>query len=449
MPRFVTLRFALLCWLQLSAVPLARNAYGDPGAHWPAFRGHGNSISSAQNLPLSWDEKQNIAWAIDLPGYGQSSPVIWGSRVFVTSRLGADQQTCIAQCYDLKTGALQWEDRFDSNQRAPVSDYVSRSAPTPAADGQHFFAFFESGDLRVYQHDGTLLWKRALMQEYGSYQGNHGLGSSLAQTEEALYILVAHDGPSYLLSIDKRTGRNLWKVDRMAKVSWSSPLIVGDKGQAQILVSSNGTVEAFQADSGKALWQVNGLEGNNVPSPTASSGLVVIGANKPGHNLALRQEGLAEPAEKRIQWRSSQVTSSFGSPLIYRDMVYFVNRAGVAFCLALKTGETRWKHRLPGSCWCSPIAAGDRLYFFSKSGETTVLSADHTSQANILATNTYPCADRVFGVAAVHQSLVVRHATQLIHISSQTAGESALPAEKPGDECRPDHGATAVICQTQ
>ncbi|HAA71431.1 MAG TPA: hypothetical protein DCE55_20000 [Planctomycetaceae bacterium] len=431
MPRSATLRFALLCWLQLIAVPLAQNACGDPGAHWPAFRGNGNSISSAQDLPLSWDKKQNIAWAIDLPGYGQSSPVIWGTRVFVTSRLGPNQETCIAQCYDLKTGALQWSDRFDSKQTVAVSDYVSRSAPTPAADGQHFFAFFESGDLRAYQHDGTLVWQRALMEEYGSYEGNHGLGSSVAQTDEALYVLVDHSGPSYLLSIDKQTGRNRWKLDRQAKVSWSSPLIVGDKTQAQILVSSNGTVEAFQADNGEALWQVDGLEGNNVPSPTASSGIVVIGANKPGHNLALRQGSLEEPAEKRIQWRSSQVTSSFGSPLIYRDMVYFVNRAGVAFCVALKTGETRWKHRLPGSCWCSPIAAGDRLYFFSKSGETTILSADHTSQPKVLATNTYPCADRVYGVAAVHRSLVVRQATRLIHISSQTSEERTAPPEKP------------------
>ena len=244
-------------------------------------------------------------------------------------------------------------------------------------------------------------------------------------------MLVDHSGPSYLLSIDKQTGRNRWKLDRQAKVSWSSPLIVGDKTQAQILVSSNGTVEAFQADSGEALWQVDGLEGNNVPSPTASSGIVVIGANKPGHNLALRQGSLEEPAEKRIQWRSSQVTSSFGSPLIYRDMVYFVNRAGVAFCVALKTGETRWKHRLPGSCWCSPIAAGDRLYFFSKSGETTVLSADHTSQPKVLATNTYPCADRVYGVAAVHRSLVVRQATRLIHISSHASGERTAPSGTP------------------
>jgi len=429
MPRCITLWFAILYSL-LCTAPISRHSCADPGANWPSFRGHGNSITAAQNLPLSWDANQHVAWAIDLPGYGQSSPVIWGSRVFVTSRLGPNQQTCIAQCYDLKTGALQWEERFDSNQPIPVSDYVSRSAPTPAADGQHFFAFFESGDLRAYRHDGKPVWQRTLMEEYGSYQGNHGLGSSLAQTDKALYVLVDHSGPSYLLNIDKQTGRNRWKLDRQAKVSWSSPLIVGDKAETRILISSNGTVEALLADSGQTLWQVDGLEGNNVPSPTASSGLVVIGANKPGHNLALRQGDLDAAAENRIQWRSSQVTSSFGSPLIYRDLVYFVNRAGVAFCVTLKTGETRWKHRLAGSCWCSPIAAGDRIYFFSKSGETTVLSAANAAEPQVLATNTYPCADRVYGVAAVHHSFVIRQGARLIHISSRNTGKGDVPAKR-------------------
>ena len=412
-------RFTTLCSFYLCFFSFSCNIIADPGMHWPSFRGRGDSISSARNLPLSWDAEQNIAWEVDLPGYGQSSPVIWGSRVFVTSRLGTNQETCIAQCYDLDTGALAWEDRFDSSQPVAASNYVSRSAPTPAVDEQHFFAFFESGDLRAYRHDGKPLWQRTLMNDYGSYQGNHGLGSSLAQAGEALYVLVAHDGPSYLLSIDKRTGRNLWKTERASKVSWTSPLVLGAGEQARILVSSSGSVEAFEAQNGKTLWKFAGLEGNTVPSPTASPGLIVIGANKPGHNLALRQGDLEPSGEERIRWRSSQVTSSFGSPLIYRDRVYFVNRSGVAFCVTLETGETRWKHRLPGACWCSPIAAGERLYFFSKSGETTVVSATQDSQPEVLATNLYPCADQVYGVAAVHGRLVMRHAQRLICVSSQ------------------------------
>src|SRR5690349_20795303 len=242
-----------------------------PADAWPAFRGSGDSISLARHVPLAWSEKSGVAWTAKLSGYGQSSPVIWHDRLFVTSAEGANKETALVACYDLKTGQRVWQKDFKSSEPAGVSDYISQAAPTPAVDGVRVYAFFEMGNLVALTHAGEIAWQRSLTDEYGKFLGNHGLGSSIALTDDAVIVLIDHDGPSYLLAVDKATGKNLWKVDRPQKVSWSSPIVSGE----EVIISSNGRCEAIDAKSGKQLWSVAGLDGNTVPSATVSEKLVV------------------------------------------------------------------------------------------------------------------------------------------------------------------------------
>ncbi|MCA9042351.1 MAG: PQQ-binding-like beta-propeller repeat protein, partial [Planctomycetaceae bacterium] len=260
------------------------------GENWPLFRGAGNSLTSAENLPLTWSTEENVRWEKELNGYGQSSPVVWGNLVVVTYTEGEEKETLVVEGFDLKTGGSQWVYKQPSSAPAPVSNYISRSAPTPAIDANLVYAFFESGDAICLNHQGEFAWKRSLQEEYGEFQGNHGLGSSPTLTQDALVILIDHSGPSYLIAMNKTDGENRWKIDRPERVSWSSPVVTGEPGEQQIFLSSNGVLQRYAADSGNLLWEQEGLDGNTVPSVTVAKNYVAIGSNKRGQNQLFKMK---------------------------------------------------------------------------------------------------------------------------------------------------------------
>ena len=159
---------------------------------WPAFRGAGSSTSLAENLPLKWSERDGVAWTTKLPGAGQSSPVIWRDRVFVTTAVGGNKETSSVVCVVLSSGRVLWRKDFESSQPAKVNGYISQAAPTPAVDAQRIYAFFETGNLVALDHDGRVTWQRSLTDDYGKFLGNHGLGSSIVLTDDAVIVLVDH-----------------------------------------------------------------------------------------------------------------------------------------------------------------------------------------------------------------------------------------------------------------
>lgn len=391
----------------------------DSSSHrWPGFRGTGDSQTQARQLPLHWSTQENLAWQINLPGYGQSSPVVWRDRIFLTAVQGAHKERLLLFCHDFKTGRQRWQREAPATFTQKDADIVSKAAPTPVVDAQGLYVFYESGDLFAFQHDGKLQWQRKLAAEYGSDKTNHGLGSSLAQTSQAIFVLVAHSGPSYLLAVDKQTGKNLWKTELQSGGGWSTPLVAEVNGQSQLIVSISSTITSYDALSGRVIWTAGGFKGNNIPSPTVAYNekLVIAGSTDKGMNVALKLGGTGEVTQSHLAWRAEEATANFASPLIHQGHVYFVNKVGVVFCLDLQTGAERWRTRLGGECWASPLAAGERLYFFTNSGVTVVLKAG--PQLAELARNTLP-TERIYGVAAVEGALLLRTGRQLLRLSTQ------------------------------
>ncbi len=390
------------------AAALVCGADANENSSWPAFRGAGQSQTAAGELPLVWDEKKNVAWAVDLKGYGQSSPVIWAEQIFVTSTKGKEKETLLITAVNLSDGKTTWSQTFPSSTKTPVTDYISQSAPTPAVDANRVYAFFESGDVIALDHAGKELWKRSLTKEFGVFQGNHGLGSSPALTEDAVVLLIDHSGPSYLIALDKKTGKTLWKTDREPRVSWSSPVVVEDR----VFLSSNGVVECYHAKTGEQIWKVTGLERNTINSPTVTKDFVIVGSSQVGNNLAIKRGGKGDVTNTHLAWKSKEAVSSFGSPLVHQNRAYFVNRSGGVVCVDAKTGETLFKGRLPGACWASPVGAGARVYFFTKDGTTLVLQASEKMET--LAENPLPTTDRIYGVAIVEGNIVIRTGSKLV-----------------------------------
>lgn len=399
----------------LSLAVLMSLAVADPGVSWTGFRGAGDSVVAGESLPLTWNEKEHVLWSVELAGYGQSSPVVWGDAIYVTSVEGENKESLLIACYDLATGKRRWQHSAEAFLKTKSTEYVSKAAPTPVVDAAGVVAFFESGDLIALDHAGKVRWTRSLLKDYGAYEGNHGLGTSPAQTAEHVILLVDHGGPSYLAAFQKSDGKTAWKTDRESKTSWSSPVVVGGEKGPEILISSNGAVESYNATDGKQRWRMTGLKGNTVASPSAVDDVVVIGAGDKGMSLALKRNGSGELDETAVAWRAEAATSSFGSPLVYRGKVYFVSKAGVGFCLDLATGKELWNLRLGDTCWASPIGAGDRVYFFMKKGETIVYRADGDRPEEI-ARNPLPELKLLYGVAATESSLILRGGNRLVRL---------------------------------
>ncbi|MBI2807722.1 MAG: PQQ-binding-like beta-propeller repeat protein [Planctomycetes bacterium] len=415
---------------------------------WPGFRGRGDSVANAIKVPIKWSAKENIAWRIDLPGHGQSSPVVWKDRVFVTAVSGANREKGHVLGIDASTGKKAWSHTFEPTQKAKWTFSVSKAAPTPIVDSDAVYAFFEGGDLLAFSHSGKLLWSRSLVKDYGEFKGNHGLGSSPAQTKDAVVILVDHSGPSYLVAIDKKNGKNRWKTGRKSRGSWASPVIAQRDGKAEIVVSSNGTVAGYDADKGTLLWEMDGILGNTIPSASASGDVIVVGAgiSRKGTDSAKAAKSncclkLVAKGGKRsfaLAWSADRAISSYATPLAYQGHAYFVNQAGVVVCVDLATGKQQYAERIDGPCWASPVGAGGRVYFFGKDGTTTVIKSGPSfvkvasnvlfetdgpgrpgNSASVSGQGDYNLASVLYGVAVVDGAIYVRSGTALYRIGSK------------------------------
>jgi outer membrane protein assembly factor BamB len=371
--------------MNLLILSLFLGADATPSQAWPGFRGDGSSTSTAKNLPLTWSPTENLAWRTPLPGYGQSSPVVWGDRAFVTAVDGDQKEKLFVVAVDVKTGKVAWKKEFAAGQTGKNNPMMSRAAPTPVVDKDAVYAFFESGDVVALSHAGELKWERSLAKDYGAFKNNHGVGGSPAQTDKAVVILIDDLGPSYLVALDKASGKNLWKADRKSRSSWTSPVVAKIGGKPAVLVSSSGSLTAYDAATGKELATLDGLVGNNIPSPAVAGDLIVLGAGenrmKPDlaasakSNCCVRLTVKGDKISFEPVWDGKKAICQHASPLVHKGHAYFVTKSGLVHCVDLKTGEEKYAERLDNQCWATPVGAGDHVFFFGKDGVTTVIKA--------------------------------------------------------------------------
>ena len=349
---------------------------------WTSFRNGGSSsVPDAAKLPVRWSAKEGIAWQAELPGYGQSSPVLLGERVFITAVKGDQKEKNLIVCLNRKSGQAQWVTETESSLKGASNYMYSRAAPTPVVDHSMAYGFFESGDLIAVDFEtGQIRWKRDIKEMTNGFKSRHGLGSSLAANNTHLFLNLEHDGPSFLIAIDKTNGKTAWKVSRPSGSSWSSPAIMRWGKQEYVVVSSAGQAIAVDAKTGDEVWRVDGLAGNSVASPLVSKNKVYLGARKP-------EFGNAETAAKsnlcleikpnsntpKVKWRSQRCMADYASPVIIDRYLFLIDGNGILGCLDRESGQEIYRKRLGFKCWATPIVCGDHLFLFGKNGTTKVV----------------------------------------------------------------------------
>lgn len=355
---------------------------------WPSFLGEG-AVAGSQSLPLHWSPTESVEWQASLPGHGQSSPVVWGEYVFVTSVEGPKKDTYHILCMEVTSGEQLWQQSIVNSAPVDNSLYVSRAAPTPVVDAERVVALFESGDCVAYSHSGEPLWTRQLGKDFGPFVSEFGLGASPCQTAELVYVLLEHDGPSWLVALDKSTGETVWKAERSPRRSWSSPAIVNVAGAPQIVVSSAGSIDGYDPATGERLWTFADVGGNTGTTPIdCGDGKFLIGAaaGRGGENAdgAKKSNGMMQVARTADGWQAQRLwiaedaAPSWASPIVHQGLAYWINRVGVIHCFDAHSGEPVYVQRTKQSCWATPYAAGDRIYWFGKDGLVTVIAAGRT-----------------------------------------------------------------------
>lgn len=369
-------------------------------ATWPTFLGAGairpEASASTSQLPLTWSPEQGILWTCEIEGHGQSSPVAWGELLFVTSIEGPNKERCIVTCVSLKDGKPLWRQTVDTSFPVKNSLYVSRAAPTPVVDAERVVCLFESGDCVAYSHAGELLWQRELQRSHGPFIAEFGLGASPCQTDQHVFVLLEHDGPSHLLALSKTTGEVTWEAARSPRRSWSSPAMLNVAGQPQIVVSSAGTVDGYNPADGNLLWSFNEIGGNTGTTPIdCGDGRFLVGASagRQGENAAaaatsncmLQVSRVDDQWQVKKLWHNADAAPSWGSPILHQGLAYWVNRVGVVCCIDSQTGDTLYQGRTKQSCWATPLADGQHIYLFGKDGLTSVIASG--SKFEVLAEN--------------------------------------------------------------
>ena len=377
---------------------------------WPGFRGAtGNGISTETGLPVHWSTERNLKWQIDLPGRGNSSPVVVADRVYLSTQDEARDLWVLA--LNRADGRTIWRTKLirgELSANGPRNLWAHRhnpATPTLAANAEGVWAFFGTGDLFGLDLEGKQRWHRNLVQEYGAYDITFGMGSSPRLWKSLLYVNCITKGPSYVLALATDTGRTVWKTDRQLPAfadgadAYSTPAIWEKDGQAELLVAGAEHINAYDPATGRQKWISGGLGirsryGRIIASPAVSRDVILQCAGNPGGGgngrvIALQAGGTGDITATGRLWNIERTAPDSATPVCYRGYAFLVRGNGVTVCAELKTGRKLWEERLTqGEYFSSTIAGDGKIYVLATNGTCSVVAAE--PQFNRLAENRLP-----------------------------------------------------------
>ena len=357
---------------------------GSPDAtkYWPRWRGpSGQGLVEGNGYPDTWaddgDNSNNILWKVSLPGMGNSSPIIWDDRIFLTTAYEDGRRRSIL-CLRRSDGELLWETFTPHGAPEEANRKNGHASGTPSTDGERVYAYLGNHGLLSVDFQGKRVWHKDL----GKLAPYHGSAGSPLLYRDRVILYQDHRGPSgsFIVAFDKHTGTELWRTGREEPVGWGSPVAIRVGGRDEIIVSSYKRVYAYDPATGKELWHCDGNLVEVAPTPVVGHGLLFCSSGRAGPTLAIRPGGRGDVTETHIAWRTAKGSPFIPSPIVYGDYLYLVNdMMSIATCYEAKTGKLMWQGRMGEarreSFSASPVAVDGKVFFANDAGETYVLAA--------------------------------------------------------------------------
>ena len=433
---------ALLPLLIACLMPLAA------GEYWPQFRGpQSTGVAEDPALPDVWSTTRNIVWKAAIPGSGWSSPVVWGDRIFVTSVISSvepeapkkglyfggnregipsDEHRWMVYAVDWKTGRIVWE--REVHRGLPRSSHHLKNtyaSETPVTDGERVYAYFGNIGLFVFDMDGKPVWS----QHWGPFRTRYGWGTAASPVlhQERIYIVNDNDDQSFLAALDKRTGKQIWRVDRDEPSNWATPYIWENDQRTEIVTSGTRKVRSYDLD-GRVLWELGGMSSIVIPTPFAGHGLLFLASGYVGDAVrpvfAVRPGARGDISLKDgvtgngpIAWHLPQAGPYNPSPLVYGDYYYTLLDRGMMTCHDARSGrEIYGKQRIDAEVaafTASPWASNGKIFALSEDGDTFVIQAG--PQFKVLGKNSLD--EMCMATPALSRgSLIIRTASKLYRI---------------------------------
>lgn len=400
----VSLALALLVTVHLAA--------DDRDKFWPQWRGpHATGVSRHANPPTEWSETKNIKWKVEIPGRGSSSPVVWGDRIYLQTAVPVGvpgDQTHKPRgglnprgphafklfALDRQTGKVVWEKTARQQEPHEPSHFENGtwSSGSAITDGQHVIAYFESFGVYCYDMTGTLVWEKDLGDK--KMRNEFGEGSTPVLHGNTIVVVWDHlGGQSFIVALDKRSGKELWRVNRDEIDTWSTPVVVEDGGRTQVVVPAMNKVRSYDLETGAVVWETAGLTMNSIPSPVAEGDMVFLTSGFRGNSLkAIRYVGAKGDitGTDKVVWSLDRDTPYVPSPLLYDGVLYILKtNNGLLSAFDAKTGKPHYQvQRLDKApnVFSSPVGAAGRVYIAGREGTTVVLK--HGPVFQVLAENT-------------------------------------------------------------
>lgn len=421
--------------------------FAEVQGEWPRWRGPFDTGVARGDAPLRWDDKTNVAWKIEVPGKGNSSPVIWGDKIFLTSAVPANagpaqtpepppaegrrgfgqgatgdqpEQKLTVLCYDRKTGKLLWEHvaKTVKPHEGFHRRYGSFASNTPVTDGKRLYVSFGSHGAFAYDLNGKQLWS---WDPGLKMRMRNAFGEGVAPTlhEDTLLLLFDHEGEDFLQALDTATGKPKWRTDRTEISNWAAPLVIEHAGSKQVIVSAPTKVRAYNFKDGSLIWEAGGLGANTIPTPVHHKDMIIVMSGFRGSYLLAIKLGRKGDltGSDAIVWTSNRGTSYTPSPVLHNGTFYMLTDNGMLSALDASTGKAYYERtRLPKpyNFKSSPVMVNDRLYMASEDGDVIVVKAGETFE--VLATNTLTDQSFIATPAVAGGDLYLRSETHLFCI---------------------------------
>jgi outer membrane protein assembly factor BamB len=391
-------------------------AEGEAARFWPRWRGpSGQGLVEGSGYPDEWSDTKNVLWRVPVAGSGNSSPIVFGDRIFLTTAEDSGRKLSLLS-YRRTDGELLWQTAIGAEAVEHVHQKNGHASATPVTDGVRIFASFGSQGLAAFDFDGEILWHRKL----GALSNYHGSAGSPILYRGSVILYQDQEKGSFVAAFDQKTGEKLWSTERAATVGWGTPVVIRAAGRDELIVSSQHAVNAYDPGNGKLLWTVQGNKFEVIPTPVVGHDLVFCSSGRSGPTLAIRPGGSGDVTATHVAWSSPKGSPFVPSPIVVGDHLYLVNDIlSVVTAYEAKTGKLVFQGRLGSekkeSFSASPVAVDGKVFFTNDDGETFVLAAG--SEFELLHVNRLG-ARTLASAALVDGRWYFRTETELLAIGS-------------------------------